>query len=424
MADTGKIVEVLFESALDTYEDQMQLVEMTSVFEPNAGNMQNAGNFIWRPVQQHAPIIEGWDLTGQETDIIEETYPAILGTPKNDFVKQRADDLRDTTFWERRGKQSGRQQATELNTSIANLIKNTGSLFYRSNATSGYNFISEGQALLNERQAVADDRCFVLNDRDTLTYSADLAARQTLQGRPESTWATGQIGQNVAEFDVYTGSYLPNLVGGADPATTVTADQSFKPEGGSVDAATGIVTNVDYRSATIPVAASASYNVGDKIQIANGGTAIESIGLADKNATNQAMTFTVVAKPSGTSLTIYPKPIALDDPALSVLEKAYANVNTRILNTATVNRLNIDASAKTNLFWAKDSIEVVGGSIPAELFSQFAGNKVVTSRLKSGLDMYMVYDGSIDDMSFRFRLFTWYGLTNCNPSANGVAVSF
>jgi hypothetical protein len=424
MADTGKIVEVLFENALDTYEDQTQLVEMTNVFQPEAGTMQNAGNFVWRPVQQHAPIIEGWDLTGQETGIIEETYPAVLGTPKNDFVKQRADDLRDVTFWERRGKQSGRQQATELNTSIANLIRNTGSLFYRSNATSGYNFISEGQAILNERQAVADDRCFVLNDRDTLTYGADLAGRQTLQGRPEDTWKTGQIGGNVAEFDVYTGSYLPNLVGGADPATTVTADQSFAPEGGSIDAATGIATNVDYRSATIPVAASASYNVGDKIQIANGGTPIESIGLADKNATNQAMTFTVVAKPSGTSLTIYPKPIAADDPGLSVLELAYANVDTRILNTATVNRVNIDASVKTNLFWAKDSIEVLGGTIPAELFSQFAGKKVVSETLKSGLEMYMVYDGNIDDMTFRFRLFTWYGLTNCNPSANGVAVRF
>jgi len=424
MADTGKIVEVLFENALDTYEDQTQLVEMTNVFQPEAGTMQNAGNFVWRPVQQHAPIIEGWDLTGQETGIIEETYPAVLGTPKNDFVKQRADDLRDVTFWERRGKQSGRQQATELNTSIANLIRNTGSLFYRSNATSGYNFISEGQAILNERQAVADDRCFVLNDRDTLTYGADLAGRQTLQGRPEDTWKTGQIGGNVAEFDVYTGSYLPNLAGGADPATTVTADQSFAPEGGSIDAATGIATNVDYRSATIPVAASASYNVGDKIQIANGGTPIESIGLADKNATNQAMTFTVVAKPSGTSLTIYPKPIAADDPGLSVLELAYANVDTQILNTATVNRVNIDASVKTNLFWAKDSIEVLGGTIPAELFSQFAGKKVISETLKSGLEMYMVYDGNIDDMTFRFRLFTWYGLTNCNPSANGVAVRF
>jgi len=424
MADTGKIVEVLFENALDTYEDQTQLVEMTNVFQPEAGTMQNAGNFVWRPVQQHAPIIEGWDLTGQETGIIEETYPAVLGTPKNDFVKQRADDLRDVTFWERRGKQSGRQQATELNTSIANLIRNTGSLFYRSNATSGYNFISEGQAILNERQAVADDRCFVLNDRDTLTYGADLAGRQTLQGRPEDTWKTGQIGGNVAEFDVYTGSYLPNLAGGADPATTVTADQSFAPEGGSIDATTGVATNVDYRSATIPVAASASYNVGDKIQIANGGTPIESIGLADKNATNQAMTFTVVAKPSGTSLTIYPKPIAADDPGLSVLELAYANVDTRILNTATVNRVNIDASVKTNLFWAKDSIEVLGGTIPAELFSQFAGKKVISETLKSGLEMYMVYDGNIDDMTFRFRLFTWYGLTNCNPSANGVAVRF
>ena len=74
------------------------------------------------------------------------------------------------------------------------------------------------------------------------------------------------------------------------------------------------------------MADSSGYNVGDKIQIANGGTPIESIGLADKNSTNQAMTFTVVAKPSGTSMTIYPKPIALDDPALTTLEQAYANV--------------------------------------------------------------------------------------------------
>ena len=102
MADTGKIAEVLFENALDTYEHQMQLMDLTTVFKPDAGDMQNANNFIWRPVQQHAPVIDGWDLTGQETGIIEETYPAILGTPKNDFVEQRADDLRSTLFWERR----------------------------------------------------------------------------------------------------------------------------------------------------------------------------------------------------------------------------------------------------------------------------------------------------------------------------------
>lgn len=424
MADTGKIAEVLFENALDTYEEQTQLMDLTTVFRPDAGDMQNANNYVWRPVQQHAPILTGWDLTGQETDIIEETYPAILGTPKNDFVEQRADDLRSMTFWERRGKESGKQQATELNKSIAELVRTTGSLFYRSNVASGYDFVAEGQALQNERQSAMDSRCFVLNDRDTLKFASDLAGRQTLQGRPNDTWATGQIGQNVAEYDVYTGSYLPTLVGGADPATTVTADQSFAPEGGSVDAATGIVTNVDYRIATIPVTASAGYNVGDKVSFANGGTAVEAIGLADKSSTGQAMTFTIVAIPNGTSVQVYPKPIAADDPGLSVLEQAYANIDTQILNTATMNRLNIDASAKTNLFWSKDSIEITAGSIPAELFQTFSGKKVISMTLKSGLDMYMVYDGKIDDMTFRFRLFTWYGLTNCNPMANGVAVTF
>lgn len=421
---TGKIAEVLFENAMETYEHQDMLLNKVDFFRPDSGDLQNAGNAVWRPVQQHAPVISGWDLTGLETGIIEETYPALLGTPQNDFVSQRVDDLRDRTFWERRGKQSGLQQATNLNKAIANAIAVQGSMFYRSNATSGYNFIAEAQALMNERQQVNNGRYFVLNDRATLKFSGDLAGRQTLQGRPETTWETGQIGQNVAEFDVYTGSFLPNIVGGADPATTVTANQSFAPTAGSVNTTTGIVTNVDYRTATIPVTASASYNVGDKITFANGGVTVKAVGLADKTDTGTAMTFTIVAKPSGTSITVYPKPIALDDPALSTLEKAYANVDTRILNAATVNRVNTDASAKTSLFWEKDSVEVMGGDIPAQLFKEFDGFKVISERMKNGQSMYMVYDGKLDDMSLRFRLFTWYGITIKDPSRCGVAVSF
>src|ERR1043165_692217 len=310
---SGKIAEVLFENALETYEHQDMLLKTVSFFEPDGATMQNAGNVIWRPVQQHAPVIPGWDLTGQETGIIEETYPAILGTPTNDFVSQRADDLRDMSFWKRRGQESGKQQATNLNKSIANAIATQGSMFYRSNATSGYSFIAEAQALMNERQGKMTDRTFILNDRDNLKFGNDLAGRQTVQGRPETTWATGQIGQNVAEFDVYTGSFLPNIVGGADPATTVTANQSFAPVAGSADSVTGIVTNADYRSATIPVTASAGYNIGDKVTFANGGVTVKAVGLADKTNTGVAMTFTVVAKPNATSITVYPKPIAFDD---------------------------------------------------------------------------------------------------------------
>lgn len=218
----GKIAEVLFESALETYEAQDMLLDKVSFMDPDGATMQTSGNAIWRPVQQHAPVIAGWDLTGLETGIIEETYPAVLGTPSNDFVSQRADNMRDMSFWKKRGVESGRQQATELNKTIASAIALQGSMFYRSNVTSGYSFVAEAQALMNERQGKNTGRTFMLNDRDTLKFANDLAGRQTLQGRPDETWRTGQIGANIAEFDIFTASFLPNLVGGADPEIRAT----------------------------------------------------------------------------------------------------------------------------------------------------------------------------------------------------------
>jgi len=422
--DTGKIAEVLLEESKKKYEHQFDMLDMVMFEEPDGATMQNSGNVIWRPVQQHAPIIEGWDMTGEETGIIEETYPAILGTPKNDFIRQRADDMRDMRFWERRGEQSGMRQATELNKLIAQAVALQGSMFYRSNATSGYDFISQAQALKNERQLVDNGRSFLLNDRDNLEYGSDLAGRQTVQGRPEDVWKTGQIGSNVASFDVFTASFLPNLTGGADPGTTVTATQSFKPEAGSVSTSTGVVTNVDYRIAEIPVTASGSYNVGDKVTFSNGGTPVTALGLADKTDTGQAMTFTIVAIPDATTIKVYPKPIAADDSNLTTLEKAYANIDTQILSTATVDRLNIDASAKVNLFFDKMAIEVLGGTIPDELFAQYDGIKRISDSMKNGQKMYVFYDGNIEDMTFRYRIFTWYGITVCAPHACGVAIRY
>lgn len=424
MATTGKIAEVMFEEILDTYEPQDQMLDLVSFKEPNGADMQNSGNVLWRTVEQHRPVLTGWDLTGQEQTIIQETYPAVLGTPKNDLISQRADDMRDMQFWKDAGKTSAMQQVTELNKSIASAIAVQGSMFYRTNVTSGYDVVGEAQAIMNERQGSKTTRNFLFNDRDNLKFAKDLAARQTLQGRPERVWSDGEIGQNIAEFDIYTASYLPTIAGGADPATTVTGNQSFAPTGGTVDATTKVVTNTDYRTATIPVAASASYNIGDKITFANSAVTVKAVGLADKNDTGVAMTFTIVAKPSGTSITVFPKPIAFDDPALTDLEKQYANIDTRILNAATVNRVNIDASKKTNLFFDKDAVEVFGGTIPAQLFKQFDGMQVISQKMKNGLTMYMIYDANMINMNFRFRVFTWYEVTIKDPSRCGVAVTY
>jgi len=420
----GKIAEVMFEKYKETYEHQMDLLPLTNFHEPSGADMQNAGNVIWYPIQQHAPVKSGWDLTGEETGIIEETYPAVLGDPNNDLVQQRADDMRDQRFWERRATQSAKRQATELNKDLATAMMNQGSLFYRSNATSGYSFIAEAQALMNERQNYGDDRYFMLNDRTNLVFGDDLAGRQTLQGRPEDTWRTGQIGKNVAEFDVYVGSFLPNLDGGADPAVTITGDQSFAPSGGTVNATTKVVTNVDYREASLVVNDSSLVTVGDKFQLENSGTAINALGQADKTDTLQPMTFTVIEITDSTHIKVYPKPIAADDSALSDLEKAYANIDTQILNGATLTRLNIDTSAKTNLFWEEGAVEVLGGTIPADLFQEFDGMKVIHDTMDNGQELYMIYDGNMITMNFRYRLFTWYGITICSPANCGVAINY
>lgn len=421
---SGRAVELFCENFIETHEQQTQMLDLVDRFEMDGGAAQRASNFVWRGVQQHAPIIAGWDLTGQTTGVIQETYPAVLGTPSNDFVTLRADDMRDSFFWTNRGQESAKKQAAELNKQVSNAVLNQGSLFIRSNTTSGFNFIANAQTLMAERQNPQTDLKFVLNPRANLKFATELSGRQTLQGRPATVWESGQLGQNIAGFDVYTGSYVGTLAGGADPATTVTANQSFKPEGGSVNTTTGVVTNVDYRTATIPVTASAAYNVGDIVTFANGGTAVRALGLTDKTDTGQAMTFRIVAKPSGTSITVYPKPIAADDPALSTVERAYANINTRILNTATVNRVNIDTLARPSLFWEKSSIEVFGGDIPADYFKQFGGQKVVPMTMKSGQKFYLMYDANSTSLNLQMRLFTWYGVTNKNPMANGIAIDF
>ncbi len=421
---TAKSAEIMFEKALETHEEQMDLLPLCDFVQPDGGDMQNSGNIVWTPVEQHAPIINGWDLTGQETGIIEEEYPMVLGTPSNDFVRVRADDLRDKRFWERRGRTSGRRQVSEQNKQIAAAVTNQAGMFYRSNVTSGYEFIAQAQALMNERQLTDNGRCFVLNDRDQLTFGTDLAARQTLQGRPDEVWNKGQIGANVADFNLYTSSALPSLDGGASPAITVTGNHSFAPESGSVDTAAGTVTNVDYRNATLVVSSSASYTVGDKITISNSGTTIKALGLEDKNDTLQAMTFTIKSITDSTHVVISPKPIAADDAALSPLEKAYANVDTTILDAATITRLNIDASNKVNLFWDKEAVQVCGGTIPGNLFAEYDGMKSLKSTMPNGQTMYMFYDGAIETMNFRYRLFVWYGITVANPSACGVAVTY
>lgn len=424
MADlsSGKIAEVIFEKYIETHEQQDKMVDLVEWYEPDAADMQNADDVIWETIQQHRPVLTGFDLTGQEQGIIEETVPLVLEDPKNDLIEQRADKVRDKRFWERAGEESAKKQISTLNKTIADRIIEQGSLFYESDTASGFDFVSQAQALLNERQSASDDRVFLMNDRDTKKFAEDLAGRQTVQGRPEdAAWKRGQIGNNVAQFDIYTASFLDSLDGGNFAGTTITADVSDKPEGGTVDPITKAVTNTDWRvSSDIPFTDVTGLKVGDKIKFDNGGTDVLAVGLMDKTETISPMTFTVV-EINGLNVKVFPKPIAADDLSLTALEQAYANINTQILNGANVVQLNTETKEQQNIFFAKDSVCVTGGNIPAQYFAEFEGSKVIESTMSNGQRMYMLYGGDVKAMNFFYRIFTWWGVTVKNPSTCGSA---
>lgn len=426
MGATGGVTIVnFFDEVLETYDKSNNLIDLVEFVEPNEKDMQNSGNVLTRPVEQQRPVVTGWDLSALDYEIIEEAAFVYLGDPVGDVVKQRADKMRDPGYLMRMAKASANKQAAELNKTILNTAALSAGLFFRSSETSGYDFISNGKVILDERGKPMDERVFVLNNRDSRTFSKDLAARQTLQGRPEKVWENGQLAQNVAGFDIYESPHNPILTGGADPATTVTGNQSFKPLPGTVTttAPINIVTNNDYRYASVVVADSSGYTVGDKVHVSIGGVPVQSLNILNKNATGQPMTFNVAAKPDGTHLLLSPKPIALNDGALTVVEASYSNINTQILNAATVNRINTDASKQTNIFWQKKAIEVLGGTLPMAKMKEFESFKVMSTKMKNGLTMYMFYQGNIGTLNFDFRLLTWYTASVLDPSAVGVGVA-
>lgn len=424
-ASTLKTVLAYMESAVEGFESQSNMIDKVKITTPDAADMQNAGNFVVKKIQQHSASISGFDLTGLETGMTAEAVILGMGTPENAFVSLRADDLRDMSYIRDQGRADGEKRASVLNKAIVDSIRLTGSLAYRTNVTSGFDAISLIQAGMNKRQTRASGRYVALNDTHLQAYAKDLAGRQTLQGQPGDTYQKGVLYPRVAGFDVMSSSSISLLAGGADPATTVTGNQSFSPiPVGSVSASGGTVTNIDYRTATIPVAASASYNVGDRVTFANGGVTVKAVGRDDKTVTDEAMTFVIVSKPSGTSIEVWPKPIAFDDPALSTLDKAYANINTRILNAATVDRVNVDTSTQPSIAWQKDSIEVLAGEMPMEKLGEWGGMKVAKERLSNGMVMYMLYDANIASLQARWRMFIWYGVNNVRPMDNGILIKY
>lgn len=411
---TIKLVTAMLEKAAERIEKDTLMAQKVRKENLPAAEMQNTRDVKWFPVEQDGRELEGWDLTGQEGQPIEQNFPVRLNDPLGDFIGLRVDKLRDKRYFERRVMASADKIAAGINRRTADAISTRGSLYYES-ATAGFDFVADARTLMRERQvSTVDGMSFVFNDRAYQAMGTDLASRSDLSGRPETAYGTAMVGKDVAGFDVFSGSYLQNISAAAGGTTTVAVDLVDVPR--ATITVGGEEVNDDYRYSDVTLTDASTFNVGDVIEFQG----INALGLMDKIDTGNLMTAKVVAK-SGNVVTVYPRLIAAGQADITSDQAASANISAPIVATTVVQKKNT-TGGRSNLFFANDSIMLLQSDTPVELLNEWGGMKVAKETTAGGIDLYMAYDADLATMGGRCRLFTRYGIANCDPSRNGVAV--
>ena len=416
---TAKNILAFYDEACKQMNDNFVFASQMDISTKSGVDLQNANNVYWESVEQQAPVVEGFDLSGVTPgNIIQQTYPLNVSAPRNDWFTFRAEELRDRRFMENRAKAGTRKLNSDANKRAAELVANTGSLYYESSAA-GYDFVAEADTLMTERQAYRDmGSSFFLTPRNNQIMASDLASRSLYpDSRSEAAYASALIGENVAGFNLFRAPTYGTIEAQLNATTgTVASDVTEVPEGFTTSG--GSIVNVDSRVGTIPLGAGegANFQVGDVVTV----DGVNALGISDKTNTGQLMTFRVV-EINGDDLDVYPKPIAADQAGITDSQAAYANISTAITSGATVSKVNVNGG-QANSFWANDSLAFVNADGNLGVLNEFDGMKVDSTTLDNGIKLYMAYDARLDSLNCRVRLFTWYGLVNKDPSRNGNAV--
>lgn len=421
----GQMVAYAIDEVINTVENMTPMAQKVNKYSPPANEMQRSNNTIWMPVEQEAPTIPGWDLTGEETDILELSVAVNMGDPDNDFFQLRADDLRDETSYRRRIQASAKKLANNVEKSIAQVATDMGSLVVTSSdeigatAGSGWGFVADAEELMFSREL---DRSmglsYFFNPADYKKAGYDLVNRDMYGRIPEEAYKNGSIQRQVAGFDdVLRSPKMPTLAASTATGLTVSGAQSFKPEAYTTDN-DGNKVNVDNRYATVTLSATTGLKRGDKISFAG----VKFLSQMAKNVLTQDATFTVVNVVNGTDVVISPKPVAATDVALNRAELAYANVNIPLADTTAVNILNT-TTKQSNIFWADDSIRLVSQPIPVN-HELFAGMKTKSFSIPGvGLNGIFATQGDITTLSGKCRIALWYAANATRPEAIGVGLS-
>lgn len=416
----GALITYGIDEIVTSFEALDTFTNMAQHYEPNPGSMQRSSNTYFKPLQQQAVEIEGWDITGSENGVLELSIGGALGDPTNTYRTLRADDLRDETSYRRaiqadikelmgKMEQRGLKKAAEYGAFCVTDANAFGTSF------PVWDALAESESRMFDTEFNTNEGiCAFLN---ATAYRA--GGKELVEGSanfsnslPDDAYNKGKIQRQIAGVsDVYRHNKLKNFTAQATPVT-VSGAQSWAPLATEA-APSGSNVPFDHRFASLTVSTTVGVNVGDKFTIPG----VFAVSAQGKEQLDYLQTFTVAQVVDGTTLQISPRPIALDDGTLSDLQKAYANVSTSFAGAASLTWLNTTAR-RSNVILTKDSMVLASSPIPFnhELFKDLNAETFSVGPINGMIG----FESQLGKLTGFYRIALWYDWQVEKPSEVGV----
>jgi hypothetical protein len=420
----SKEERVAFEDLLEGFQDALVLSRHVAVYNTDQTMMERANNTIWRPqpyIAQSINSTPGTSIAGQYQGMTQLAVPATLGYSQTVPWEMTALELRDALQEGRLGESAKQKLASDINVAIMGSAANLGSLVVPIAAAAGdYDDVSLCDTIMNEQGVPDYDRFMALSSRDYNGLAGNLVgtARSFGNQKSDKAYERSYVGM-VAGFDTYKMDYANRLTAAAGTSKTIDTNGSntqanYAPQATSTSV--GGQINVDNRFQTVTVNSTASIAAGDAFKIAE----VYAVHHITKQSTGQLKTFRVVSVDSGTTMTITPPIIGAQTiggvgPTDAQLQ--YKNVEVAIAaDAAAITFLNVNA-ASVNVFWQRDSLEILPGryAVPSD-----AGVAVMRASTDQGIELVLQKWYDINSMTIKYRMDTLFGVVNKNPEMSGI----
>lgn len=413
----SKEERVAFEDILEGFQDLLVLSRHVNVYNTDQTMMARTNDTIWRPMPYIAQSINstpGTAIPGYQ-NMTQLSVPSTIGFSKTVPWTMTTLDLRDALQEGRLGESAKQKLASDINVAIMNTAAAQGTLVVPVSAAAGdYDDVALCDSIMNEQGVPDYDRFLGLSSRDYNGLAGNLsqASRSFGNTKSDKAYERNYVGM-VAGFDTYKFDYANRIAVAGGGATLIdtqaAANNYYVPQATSTSV--GGQINVDNRYQTITVDNSVGVVAGDAFTI-DGVVAVHHI---TKQSTGQLKTFRVISVPAGGTTLVISPPI-ISNQGGSDAEAQYQNVIVTPAAAAPFNWLNTGAS-NINVFWQKDSLEILPGryAVPSD-----AGTAVMRATTDQGVELVMQKFYDIDSMTIKYRLDTLFGVVNKQPEMSGI----